>query len=280
MIYPRLERVTNGQRLSVELVNGLIKRTEYAADLLRQYKCLSGTDSIEGTNVSVARRYDGTTISGEGGDFKIVGNYRIGGVQRGFIYDGSTYTDIMVPGSSLTQAYGIDGSNIVGTYVRGGIQTGYLFNGSTFTDIIVPFANSSLTQAFGIDGNNIVGRYNFNLVVRGFLYNGTTYTSLLGPGLDLVTVANDVDGNNIVGIYNQQRSFLYNGISYTDIMYPGALTTFARGIDKTNIVGRYVTSGAESRGFIYDGSTFSDIVVPGSTSTEATRILGNNIVGF
>ena len=58
MIYPRLERVSNGQRLSVELVNGLIKRTEYAADLLRQGKCLAGTD------VSIAQRYDGTTISG------------------------------------------------------------------------------------------------------------------------------------------------------------------------------------------------------------------------
>ena len=58
MIYPRLNRARNGQRLSVELVNGLIKRTEYAADLLRQGKCVAGT------NVSVAQRYDGTTISG------------------------------------------------------------------------------------------------------------------------------------------------------------------------------------------------------------------------
>ena len=57
MIYPRLERVTNGQRLSVELVNGLIKRTEYAGDLLRQGKCLAGT------NVSVAQRYDGSLVS-------------------------------------------------------------------------------------------------------------------------------------------------------------------------------------------------------------------------
>ena len=60
MIYPRLNRVRNGQQLSVELINGLIKRTEYAGDLLRQGKCLAGTD------VSIAQRYDGTTISGGG----------------------------------------------------------------------------------------------------------------------------------------------------------------------------------------------------------------------
>lgn len=57
MIYPRLDKIRNGQRMSVELVNGLIKRTEYTADLLRQYKPLAGTD------ISIAQRNDGTTIS-------------------------------------------------------------------------------------------------------------------------------------------------------------------------------------------------------------------------
>ena len=56
MIYPRLNRARNGQRLSVGLVNGLIKRTEYAADLLQQYKLLAGT------NTEVAQSYDGTRV--------------------------------------------------------------------------------------------------------------------------------------------------------------------------------------------------------------------------
>jgi hypothetical protein len=54
MIYPRLNRVRNGQRLSVELVNGLIKRTEYAADLLRQYKLMQ---------MYIEPHYDGTRVS-------------------------------------------------------------------------------------------------------------------------------------------------------------------------------------------------------------------------
>lgn len=56
MIYPRLNRVRNGQRLSVELVNGLIKRTEYAADLLRQYKLVAGI------NIDIQGLYDGTAV--------------------------------------------------------------------------------------------------------------------------------------------------------------------------------------------------------------------------
>jgi hypothetical protein len=57
MIYPTLNKVGSGQRLSVELVNGLIKRTEYAADLLRQYKL------IEGDEIDLNSLYGGTTIS-------------------------------------------------------------------------------------------------------------------------------------------------------------------------------------------------------------------------
>ena len=86
--------------MSVELVNGLIKRTEYAADLLRQYKCVAGTD------ISVVQEYDGTTISGAA-KFNIVGLTVIGGVIRGFLYNGLTFSDIFVPGSTQTQAYGI-----------------------------------------------------------------------------------------------------------------------------------------------------------------------------
>jgi len=60
MIYPTLNKVTNGQRMSVELVNGLIKRTEYAADLLRQYKLIAGNDITLNSVVL------GTTISASG----------------------------------------------------------------------------------------------------------------------------------------------------------------------------------------------------------------------
>jgi len=291
MIRPRLSKVASGTKLTTDLVNGIINRTEYAADLLRQYKLAAGN------GMYVEPHYDGTRVSyfypvGAGATpqdspivkptpaYRICGEYMIAGVQRGFVYDGSTYTDMMVPGSSLTNAYGIDGNNIVGIYVIGGVQKGFLYNGLTFTDITVTFSDSSATYPFGIDGNNIVGRYNIpNSRVRAFSYNGTTYTSLNLPMTSDVEVATDVNGNNIVGI-NGEKSFLYNGINFTDIIYPGAQSTAATGIDKTNIVGWYDKGVENRKGFIYDGSTFSTIAVPNSTYTEPAKILGNNIVGF
>lgn len=54
---PRIPKVQDGQILSTNLVNHIIKRTEYAGDLLRQYKCVAGTE------ISVAQEYDGTLVS-------------------------------------------------------------------------------------------------------------------------------------------------------------------------------------------------------------------------
>jgi hypothetical protein len=57
MIRPQLSKVANGTKLTSDLVNSIINRTEYAADLLRQYKLTAGTDMY------VEPHYDGTRVS-------------------------------------------------------------------------------------------------------------------------------------------------------------------------------------------------------------------------
>lgn len=57
MIRPRLSKVASGTRLTTDLVNGIINRTEYAADLLRQYKLTAGNEMY------VEPHYDGTRVS-------------------------------------------------------------------------------------------------------------------------------------------------------------------------------------------------------------------------
>jgi len=57
MIRPRLSKLASGTRLTTDLINGIINRTEYAADLLRQYKLTAGTDMY------VEPHYDGTRVS-------------------------------------------------------------------------------------------------------------------------------------------------------------------------------------------------------------------------
>jgi len=57
MIAPQIPLVGDGQILSVGLVNNLISRTEYAADLLRQYKLIAGN------GMYVEPHFDGTRVS-------------------------------------------------------------------------------------------------------------------------------------------------------------------------------------------------------------------------
>ena len=57
MIRPRLPKLASGTRLTTNLVNDIINRTEYAADLLRQYKLTAGN------GMYVEPHYDGTRVS-------------------------------------------------------------------------------------------------------------------------------------------------------------------------------------------------------------------------
>jgi hypothetical protein len=225
--------------------------------------------------------------------FRIVGTAVVGGILKGFLYNGSTFTDIIYPSSSGTIAYDIDGSNIVGVAVGNFNPKGFLYNGSTFTDIIYPGATQ--TEIFGIDGSNIVGLAQVGFNAKGFLYDGSTFTDLnygpLPPNSQLLnTQPFGIDGSNIVGISALSisgqvrfRGFLYDGSNFTDIVNPDPsfVLVEARDISGLNIVGRTSTSGnLITKGFLYNGSTFTYITYPGETSNTIYGIDGSNIVGI
>jgi hypothetical protein len=290
MIAPKIPLVQDGQILSVGLVNSLIGRTEYAADLLRQYRLIAG-DSI-----SLEQQFDGTRVNAElVTGFKIVGQYIIGGVTRGFLYDGSVYSDIFFPGSTLTSAAGINNGKIVGTYIIGGVTRGFLYDGSNFVDIFVP--GSSRTTANGINGTNIVGGCSMPRG-EGYLYNGSTFTSIFAPA-GVGTEAMGISGSLIVGYYTvgggNQVGFVFNGASYQNINYPGNTPggisppcfTFANGIDGNVIVGRALSEAfsPSRRVFLCDAnnSNFSDIlatVSPYNDFPDGRGVKGSNVVGF
>lgn len=57
MIRPNLSKIASGTRLTTNIVNDIINRIEYAADLLRQYKLIAGAEMY------IEPHYDGTRIS-------------------------------------------------------------------------------------------------------------------------------------------------------------------------------------------------------------------------
>jgi len=104
----------------------------------------------------------------------VVGYYIDSNFNRiGFIYNGSTFTDV-IPPNAVDETYpsGINNSGVVvGSYYDSNYNTiGYIYDGSTFTDVIPPNAVYD-TYAFGInDSGVVVGSYfDSNNIGHGFI---------------------------------------------------------------------------------------------------------------
>ena len=137
--------------------------------------------------------------------YGISGNTEVGfyttsstGPSYGYIYNGSTYQSLNVPGSVQTRAYGISGNNIVGMYQGGSTLYGFLYNGFSFLQLAVPGATA--TFATGISGNNVLGYYEENGDYYGYLYNNGNYTTISVPNATS-TITWGIENDTIVGSY-------------------------------------------------------------------------------
>ena len=102
-----------------------------------------------------------TVITGINNNGKVVGYYTDNSYRYdGFMYNGTSFTDIKSPDSSQTFPYGInDHGDVSGYYfVNTGGSHGFIYNSTSFTDLNAP--NAVYTYAFGINNNgDVVGYY-------------------------------------------------------------------------------------------------------------------------
>jgi hypothetical protein len=207
---------------------------------------------------------------------------------QGFLYDGTTLTDLDYPDAGATQAFDVSGSNIVGTYRDASfVQHGFLYDGTDWSSLDYP--GSFQSYAYGVDGNHVVGWYlpggGPGAGIHGFLYDGTSYTQLDYPG-SISTQAYGISGGKIVGEYAPGggpgggiHGFLYDGSNYSQLDYPGSTSTRAYGISGDNIVGSYRDASGATHGFVYDGVDWYSIDYPLSARSRALGVDGDNIVG-
>lgn len=183
----------------------------------------------------------------------IVGRYNDNSGWHGFLYNGTTWSTLDMPGENIyyTDATGINGDNIVGYYENTYGVHSFSCDGSTWKTLDMPGSNG--TWAYGIDGSNIVGSYTDDAGSHGFTYDGSTWKTLDMPLPGLVsTVAYGIDGNNIVGSYNAlggSHGFIYDGKNWTILNVP--LQSYAYDTDGCNIVGVYWFDLTPSVSFIY-----------------------------
>jgi probable HAF family extracellular repeat protein len=203
---------------------------------------------------------------------QIAGQTMGGDNLEGFLFNGQSVTEFMIPGSKQTLVYGIDNSTrVVGAYYKpdhGGAH-GFLFVNNQTTSIDFPVGTD--TKARGInDLTQIVGDYNDATGHRhGFLYSNTNFTRIEVSGSVNTYVYGINMSGTIVGyftdIQGHQHGFLSNSaglISTIDVPFPGATDTFLYGINSLGIVvGSYIDS-AGTHGFVNTNGVFLSIDAP------------------
>jgi probable HAF family extracellular repeat protein len=204
-------------------------------------------------------------------------------VFHGFLLSDGVYTTIDPPGSTYTQAWGInDSGQISGLYNDSASYThGFLLSGGEFTTLDFPKAVATL--ATGINNNgDIVGWADMpGSGYQGFLWTKGKYIALNDPKGVKGTRANGInDAGDIVGYYVDAASaevgFVLQNGTYRDILYPKARNTFVYDIaNNRRLVG--FAESTVSTGFAFkSGWGFSRVNFPGGKGTD---VIGINNVG-
>ena len=151
---------------------------------------------------------------------KVVGSYEPGGtLDRGFLWNGSSFTDLMVPGSLSTQARDIDSSGrIVGWSVDAArFQHGFQLVGGHYTPFDVPGDASYGTRIFGTNDHGwLVGAYGDASSARnGFVFNGATTYRIDIPGARWTEVYGVNDQLTMVGAWGDANGVTVHAFTAT-----------------------------------------------------------------
>ncbi len=202
-------------------------------------------------------------------------------------YGTSKFTEIDVPGASLTTAADInDYGQTVGAYVDSSGQShGYLDTNGHFTTIDPPGA--TFAEASGInDRGQIVGFYTDSTGQHGFLDTNGKFTTIDFPGASATDVTGINDRGQIVGVYIDSTGA--HGFVDTNGNFTGLQSTSVAGAllplginDHGQITGLYFEDrgmggppphGLLAHGFLDTNGTITTIDAPGAAFTEASGI--------
>ena len=206
-------------------------------------------------------------------------------MDKGFLYSGGNYTDIIPPGWTSARAQAVNNAGaVVGYGYTGSMDKGFLYSGGNYTDIIPSGWTSA--WALGINASGaVVGRGNNGSTNKGFLYSAGNYTDITPPGWTSSEALAINDNGAIVGhraTGSTDKGFLYSAGNYTDIIPPGWTSAWANGINNSGTVVGGGTPGLfRTRGFVYSGGTsgtYTELLPPGWTSSEAIAINDNGVI--
>lgn len=211
---------------------------------------------------------------------QIVGHFRVGGSDHGFLYSGSNFTTIDAPAATTqTQAFGInDGGQIVGAFIGSDGEHGFLDTGGAFTLIDVPGVSGDTSAVRINSSGQIVGQFSAGSGISGFLYSNGSYIPIDFPnapnnGFGTITQTFGInDSGQIVGTVGGlgERGFLYSGGNFTTLDFPGTISmTDAYGINNSGQIVGYAFDPElhSTRAFLDTDGNFITLDFPGADPT-------------
>jgi hypothetical protein len=201
---------------------------------------------------SQARRFRrGVTPQSVNNEDSVAGWYSDGARLYGFLTRRGKDLTLIVPGSTLTEAIGLNDFNqVVGDYTdEQGLFHGFVYDQGVYTSVDFPNLPEPDSALTGINNlGEMVGCHSF--CSKGFHYDSetATFTSIDFPGAVLTQPRDINDFGLIVGVFSdglELQGFLYDGTGFTVIQAPGAIVTNIFGVDNAGrIVGSYIVQAS------------------------------------
>jgi len=120
-----------------------------------------------------------------------------GGTWKGWVYDGTTYQTLVVPGSMATYAYDINVHGVVAVewVDAAGIVESSFYNGS-YRTADVPNAVNSRVHALDAAGDAVYS-WDDGAHIHGALLRGRTFKTFDAPGCS-ITTANGINDHRVI----------------------------------------------------------------------------------
>ena len=158
-----------------------------------------------------------------------------------YIWDGTTFTTINVPGSKSTEIDAVSGKYILGDCAYpNGTGSYFVWDGSNFS-FLGNVPGSQRTVAGGINGTKIIGYYlDSGSYQHGFSWDAATgFTTFDLPGNDpFYTIYVQATSDHIFGL-SDQGAFYGNESGFTIVSVPGSVWTRVKGGYGNDVIGFY-----------------------------------------
>jgi uncharacterized membrane protein len=196
-------------------------------------------------------------------DAGLIVDYTVGIRERGFTFDGNTFTPIRAANKTATVTLGINNAaDIVGGVGTIYTTQGFEMRGGHFKTVSPP-GQYVYVYATGVNNlGKVVGWDD----AGGFAYNRGKFQFISFPGANQTEAWGINDAGTVVGWYGMGASvfgFALLDRQYISFAYPGALYTLAFGINASGqIVGAYTFDNITWHGFVTSSLTLADFESP------------------